>query len=130
MQQPTTPLPESARTAIRARRIESGYSQPKAAEAAGISITTWNSIEKGRSSGAPLARAAICRLLGWTQDSIDRLERGEDVVELAAPAHDGGGVFEPQDGSMSERLAHLEREVQRLERALRRLAGDQLLGAP
>lgn len=80
------PLPEQARTAIRTRRLQIGLTQPKAADASGVNITTWNGIEKGRSAGAPHSRAAMCRVLGWTVDSIDRLEAGQLPVEADAQA--------------------------------------------
>lgn len=126
-----SPLSDAARATIRARRIEKGYTQPKAAEAAGISITTWNSIEKGRSSGAALARAAICRLLGWSPDSIERLERGDKPLEhvYGGGAEDEVGPAEAQAADdVIGRLSEQDEKIAQLERAVRRLAGDQLLG--
>lgn len=126
------PLPDKARDAIRARRIALGYSQPVAAKTAGVSITTWNGTERGRSNPQPLQRAAICGLLGWSDDSIDRLERGAAPVEVGphTPAPAVTADTEVPDEfvraivGLTKRLESLEQLVQQLAAAeLGRRAG-------
>lgn len=73
----------------------------------------------------------MCRLLGWSADSIDRLERGEAPVEQEY----GSG---PDDEAPPAAIASVEhlidvveqqgRTIARLESAVRKLAGDRLLG--
>lgn len=65
--------------AIRARREELGLSQKAAAEAGGLSEPTWSTIERSASdSYRRQTVVGVCRALGWTLDSIDRLLAGEE----------------------------------------------------
>lgn len=63
-----------------------------AATAAGISEGLWRQVEAGERplrygrtetvNPKPATRAAICRALGWSPDSIDRLLEGKEPVVL------------------------------------------------
>lgn len=121
------PLSAKTRDAIRTRRIELGLSQPKAAEAAGVSITTWNGAERGRSNPQPLQRAAMSRLLGWSDDSIERLEAGKKPVEATPratlPAVDPDGVVSDE---FVRAVARLTERLESVERLVHQLATDAL----
>jgi transcriptional regulator with XRE-family HTH domain len=68
---------------IRARRVLLGFSSMEAfADAAGSSARMVADAELGKPVGSK-TRIRLSRTLQWTDDSIDRLYRGEDAVELA-----------------------------------------------
>jgi hypothetical protein len=68
---------------IRARRIAVGFSSMEAfADAAGSSSRMVADAELGVPVGTK-TRVRLSRALGWTDDSIDRLYRGEPPVEKA-----------------------------------------------
>lgn len=74
---------EAAGAAIRARRIALGFSSMEAfADAAGSSPRMVADAERGIAVGTK-TRIRLSRAARWTDDSIDRLYRGEDPVELA-----------------------------------------------
>jgi hypothetical protein len=103
---------------IEARRVALRMSVRGAAAAAGFSEGQWRQMESGRRTVAagqfvtvnprPGTRAAACRVLRWTDDSIDRLEAGDAAEELAEPA---SGHLAPGD---RQRIDRLEAEVARL----------------
>lgn len=93
--------------AVRARRLYLGLPQG----AGGVSSATWRKIESA--VGWPYLAstlAKVCRALMWTPDSIDRLLRGQDVVESddAAPTPDALAAtlerIEDRLGRIEERL--------------------------
>lgn len=49
---------------------------------ADISPTTWGSLETHHQRVDPMTRSSICRALGWTTDSIDRLLSGQDPLPV------------------------------------------------
>lgn len=61
---------------VKRRRTDLGLSQRLASERAGISPTTWGSLEKHCNPVDDLTRAGMCRALGWSSDSIDRILTG------------------------------------------------------
>lgn len=104
-------LPAPVRDAIRERRVHLGLTQEEAAAAGGVSGATWRSIEKGRSAGSNLVRASMCKALGWTIDSIDRLERGDTAT---APATTEDHPDPGDDSIIVVAIKELTSEVGRL----------------
>jgi DNA-binding XRE family transcriptional regulator len=66
---------------VKRRRLELDLSQRAAAIAADTSPTTWGNLEKHSQRVDPLSRTKICRALGWTLDSIDRILDGGEPEE-------------------------------------------------
>lgn len=103
-------LSSTARDTIRERRIACYDSQVAAALSAGVGPATWANVETGRSPAAPRIRIRMCRALGWTDDSIERLERGESaaLAEVdpqapgAAPNRDLAAAYEELAGEFKE----------------------------
>lgn len=81
-------LPAPIIAAIRDRRTSLGLTQVEAAVAGAVSPATWTAVEKGRSEGSNLVRVSMCKALGWTGDSIDRLLRGETAIIVDRPDPD------------------------------------------
>lgn len=107
-------LSEATRNRIKERRLALGLTQKEAAAAGDMAATTFNTVEVGRSPASGLVRAGICRALGWTADSIERLERGDDPKEdIAADA--GARPVDPgfaaTYGELVKKLEELEKEV-------------------
>lgn len=82
--------------AFAAKREEAGYTQVSAAEALGVSRSPIQAIERGRqSNGQPFTKVtqtmrAYASLIGWTQDSPQRILDGgsaEDTA-IAPPAEE------------------------------------------
>lgn len=76
---------------IEARRKDRGITLTEAARRAGFSPSWWRSLESGERndhgrisvvSPRPESLAGAARAIGWTPDSIERLKRGEEPVEL------------------------------------------------
>lgn len=118
-------LPAPVRSAIKERRHLLDLTQAEASSAGGISAATWNSVERGRSSASGLVRAQICKALGWTVDSIDRLEHGE-AATLAAPT-ERPDPDAPADPGTVAAYHELAEKVNALEAALERFVGKQTL---
>lgn len=88
---------------IRAERFARGWTQERAAEAAGVSVGSWRSTESGRRRPRPQTFAAILRALDLTPEDVRAAgpPESEDLVELErrelthlcaqelAPAHVG-----------------------------------------
>lgn len=80
--------------AFAAKREEAGYTQVSAAEALGVSRSPIQAIERGRqSNGQPFTKVtqtmrAYAQLIGWTQDSPQRILDGQEPVKPALPAAD------------------------------------------
>lgn len=124
-----TDLPADAKETIKARRLALKMTQKVAAQLAGIAGTTWNTVEKGHSGGDDLTRAAMSQALGWTPDSIDRLARGEPPIVAAGGPTGGADPATAQELALLIETVNEQGEmIARLENAVRRLAGDQLLG--
>lgn len=115
-------ITDSARLAIRERRMECGLSQERASDGGGLSLATWQGVEVGRIQSVRLSTAqAMARALGWTPDSIERLARGEEPVEAAterpqayASTADAGPLSERElaivKSAVTEALAQIKRE--------------------
>ena len=104
----TTEQKQRVAAAIIARRDELNITQAQAVERAdgGVSMPSWSLIENGR-QGSYKARTlgGVCRALGWSTDSIERLLAGEPPGLLEPPTR-------PQD---DDELAELRARVQELE---------------
>ncbi len=98
---------------VRAGRIKAGYrSQEAAAEAAHISISAWRNIEGGaREEPRRVTLEAVCRVLGWPEDTLTRLAAGEPLEEIL--------------NQTLRRIAELEARVGQIEETLRRLERRQ-----
>lgn len=73
--------------AIDARMAELGIAGPSAlAKAAGVTVAGIRPLRQGRRKNyQSRLTGPVCRALGWTPDSIDRILRGEDPVPLEPP---------------------------------------------
>ena len=69
-------------TAVKQRRLVRDLSQRAAAAAAGVSATTWQSLELHEKPVNDLTKAGIARALHWPIDAIDRIMDGEDPGAL------------------------------------------------
>lgn len=76
--------------AFAARREEAGFTQVSAAEALSVSRSPIQAIERGRqSNGQPFTKVtqtmrAYAQLIGWTQDSPQRILDGSQPTDAAA----------------------------------------------
>jgi hypothetical protein len=111
---------------IESRREVLRLSRRAAAARAGFSEGQWRQMESGIRTVAkghfvtvnprPSTRADASVALGWTEDSIDRLERGEEPI-----------VAEPAPTGLAAAVAELGDHVQRLDSEvaeLRRVVDD------
>jgi hypothetical protein len=120
---------------IEARREGLRLSRRAAAARAGFSEGQWRQMESGIRTVAkdhfvtvnprPSTRAEASVALGWTEDSIDRLERGEEaVIAEAAPIGLAATVAE-----LGQRVQRLDSEVAELRRVVDDLSGSRLRAA-
>lgn len=105
---------------VEARREQLGLSRRAAAKRAGFSEATWRHVESGTKKVAAntevpavftaRSRVGVCRALLWTDDSIDRLLRGEqpEVLEMSAATELDG---------LRRQVERLSAQVERLTRA-------------
>lgn len=97
---------------IRARRVLLDFSSMEAfAIAAGSSARMVADAELGVPVG-PKTRLRLSRALGWTDDSIDRLYRGEEPVELVT-VHAKTADEPPMEnlGILTARMAQLRQKL-------------------
>jgi len=126
---------------IEERRKELRLSVRAAAIRAGFSEGQWRQMEAGRRTleaghfvtvnPRPDTRAAASRVLGWTDDSIDRLERGDpaaitEPADVDAAAAGAGGRV---DGLRAE-LDQLRAMVIDIAAVVRTLAAGQRVALP
>ena len=72
---------------VSSRRAELGLTLERAAARAGVDVATWERIETAARPGYRAHRVqAVCRSLGWTDDSFDRVLAGGEPRVLAAAA--------------------------------------------
>ncbi len=72
---------------VKARRLELGHTQQKAAELADVSLSTWNLLETGRRARfEDLTLAQVAKSLGWPPSALARLLQGEDPDDVLAEA--------------------------------------------
>lgn len=69
---------EAAGQRIEAERIRRGVTQAQAAEEAGVSDTSWNVAENGRSRLSARIAGRIMLWCGWTPESYARLLDGDE----------------------------------------------------
>lgn len=67
---------------IDAVRLRRGLTQGEAADAAGVSSTSWNVVVNGRSAVSPRTAAKIMTWCGWTPESYQRLLDGQEPEPL------------------------------------------------
>lgn len=107
--------------AVRARRLELGYTQDEAAERGGVSGTTWRNIEKANgTSYRALSLSGVCRALDWPPNAYSQIlfttggvEEGVTVDVDERIAANRLDTLEERQDDMAERLARLEAEVRR-----------------
>lgn len=101
---------------VKRRRTALGLSQRRAADRAGLSPTTWGSLEKHHQRIDDLSRPRFCRALGWTADSIDRILQGEE------PEIDDQAALEPI--SMEDQIIELRAQLGELRAMVIELADE------
>ena len=86
--------------------------QFRLAEAAATSEPTVRALERGRrTSYMQSTIAGVCAALGWTDDSIDRVLRGDEPLEVVG----GTGQFRSAaDPEVLRRLAAIEAQLAQL----------------
>lgn len=100
---------------IRARRVELDFPSMEAfADAAGSSPRMVADAERGVPVG-PKTRLRLSRTLQWTDDSIDRLYRGEDPVERHPTAATVAGQDEAPPANLGEMTARMAQLRQKLD---------------
>jgi hypothetical protein len=96
--------------AIEARRTELGWSKARLYEESNTSEPTFTKMKRGEGIQRIDKVVAICRALGWTNDSIDRLLRGEPAM-----LNGGGEVIplpqQPASGVPPDIAAQLAQQV-------------------
>lgn len=100
--------------AIKARRLWLGLTQNQAAQKAGVSDTTWGSVEAGNQS-SERTTVGIVRALQWPPDAFDRIQRGEDLVD-----------WEINDNKVVDLMASLEESVRRAKESVMKAKTLQL----
>jgi transcriptional regulator with XRE-family HTH domain len=69
--------------AIRARRDAMALTQVEMSQLSGVSEPVWGDLETARRENFDRRTLVkVCRALGWSPESIDRIRRGEDPVVL------------------------------------------------
>lgn len=126
----TTEQQQRVAEAVRARREdELGLSQEQAVERAveGVSKPVWSIMENARqASYKRRTKSAVCRALGWTADSLDRIARGEGPrtnVPAIPPAEDPVEIQQFRYEAMQE-IARLSELLDDHEKRLRLLRGE------
>jgi transcriptional regulator with XRE-family HTH domain len=84
------PDPTGVGLAVRARRLDLGWTQQQLASAAGVSLATVRNVEAGAQAHyRALTRHGICRALGWPPDALAALsQEGEPDLPDAGMDHD------------------------------------------
>jgi len=100
---------------IRARRIALDFTSMEAfAAAASSSPRMVADAERGVPVGEK-TRIRLSRAVGWTDDSIDRLYRGEDPIEVESPLVRPAPLAEPpleSLGALTARMAQLREKLE------------------
>jgi transcriptional regulator with XRE-family HTH domain len=111
--------------AIEHRRVELGLSPSEFAEATGVTMEGLRRLRRGEVRRyQQRLTGPVCRILGWTPDSIDRLLSGQPPETVS------GGVSEPVLRLAAEN-AELQRSIDagRFERAQLRVQLDETVRA-
>jgi len=107
----TETAPELAK-AIEARRKELGLAPGELAQAAGVSVQGLAPLRKGvRKQYQDRLTLSVCRVLGWTPDSIERLLRGEPAQLVEVSQLDDVAELRAHVAELSDRVAVLQRLV-------------------
>lgn len=106
--------------AVKRRRLELGISQREAASRAGVSPTTWASLETRKQRIDDLSRPKFCAALGWRSDSIDLILIGEEPIidETYEPI--------PSLEVVAQRVKALEIEIAAIRQKVEQLGPDGL----
>lgn len=99
---------------VKRRRTDLGITQRHASLLAGVSPTTWGSLEKHHQPVSELTAAAMCRALRWTTDSIARMLNGGE------PEENGDGP----PLSIEDRITVVEETLRRIAELLDDLASQ------
>jgi transcriptional regulator with XRE-family HTH domain len=93
-------------TAVMEARKAAGLSQVELANEAGLSRSAVQSIERGRSFGAPqLSHRSVAQVLGWTPDSVAAILAGGEPTTSTEPTKPAAVVqarFEPVDDLLDD----------------------------
>lgn len=120
--------------ALRARRAALLLTQGDAAQAAGVSVATWQKAESGRPMEyQPRTKKAIARALQWPDDALDRLVAGEDPATFEHERRqrlgdDVGEVLRREQAAARSGRSVVELEddeVEALERILAKIRRDR-----
>lgn len=120
---------------IRERRLQLDLTQQQAAASAGVSPTTWRSIERGSSPGfRDLTLRSIARALDWPTTAIGEMFREDGTeagIQILKWVHHGSAA-EPGAETVNDRLAALEEAAARQEAALDQILAElrSLRGSP
>lgn len=98
---------------VRDRRVHLRLSQRAAAIAAGVSPTTWQSLEKHHQAISEMTWVGMAKPLRWPVDWYDRLLAGEDPAGFPDVDHGAGTSGDDADD--------LKRTIERLTVAVERL---------
>ncbi|HEX3542620.1 MAG TPA: hypothetical protein VHT75_19485 [Acidimicrobiales bacterium] len=105
---------------VKARLIEMRQygNLTRLANESGISDATWRRLLNGGTPKRENKRIAICDYLGWTANSLDLLERGEEPVSVLAPNAAPGPASEETLDLLEEMMGTLRRWTERVEAAV------------
>jgi transcriptional regulator with XRE-family HTH domain len=84
---------------VKQRRLALQLSQRACATRAGLSPTTWGSVENGTHPMSSITRVGVARAIGWPADAIDRLLDGADPDTWATDASAAHAPNPPELGS-------------------------------
>ena len=106
------------RDAIEARRAALGIGKSELAERAGVTVQGLAPLRRGEVRAyQDRLKFAVCRVLGWSNDSIDRLMRDEPAVVVA------GEVVSQPGATAGDPTVALRQEVTELALRLDHLQG-------
>ena len=110
---------EEVARAVKRRRLVLGMSQRAAAAAAGVSPTTWQSLEKYHQPVNDHTKLGVSKALRWHPDAIDRF-----IEDGAVPAEVESDEPEISDEEPDELLVTLRRLTDAVNRLEQRLADE------
>ena len=98
---------------VRDRRLELGFTQEQAAGLAEhVSLPNWQAIEGAKRDNIRDRTArGICRALGWSPDSIERITDGLAPTITNTPTGDDRDELRQQLDDQARRLAAVEQRI-------------------
>lgn len=105
------------------RRVELGISQRRAADLAGVSPTTWGSLETHAQPVSDLTAAGMSTALRWTPDSIASILAGGDATE-ATPTDRPLTFTQRNADDVYDRITALEDAVTEVKQAMGELRAE------